>query len=69
VAEVAGWTDAYGVVVGRLLQAPGSINPVADAELLIAAAEGLLIAQLSSGDRGERSPRLTRLACAIVARA
>jgi DNA-binding transcriptional regulator YbjK len=38
-AAVRRWTDAYFVVVGRLLQASGSINPAADAERLIAAGD------------------------------
>lgn len=37
------WTDAYLETVGRLLAAAGSADPVGDAQLLIAAADGLLI--------------------------
>jgi DNA-binding transcriptional regulator YbjK len=64
---VLGWTGAYLTVVGRLLEAAGSSSPVADAELLLAAADGLLIAQLATGDRRDLSARLRRLATALVA--
>ena len=65
-AVVRRWTDAYLVAIGRLLEAAGSTVPAADAELLIAAADGLLIEQLATGDRGELSSRLLRLASALV---
>ena len=67
-AVVRRWTDAYLVAVGRLLEAAGSTDPAADAELLIAAADGLLIEQLATGDRGELSSRLRWLATALVRR-
>jgi TetR/AcrR family transcriptional regulator, regulator of biofilm formation and stress response len=60
------WGDAYLEAVGRLLEAAGSTKPAADAELLMAAADGLLIEQLATGDRGELSSRLCRLATALV---
>ena len=62
------WGDAYLEVVGRLLEAAGSTKPAADAELLMAAADGLLIEQLATGDRGELSSRLCWLATALVKR-
>jgi DNA-binding transcriptional regulator YbjK len=62
------WTDAYLGALARLLEAAGSSNPAADAQLLIAAADGLLIEQLATGAGGEPSPRLRRLATALVAR-
>jgi TetR/AcrR family transcriptional regulator, regulator of biofilm formation and stress response len=65
-AIVRRWTDAYLVAIGRLLEAAGSTAPAADAELLIAAADGLVIEQLATGDRGELSSRLLRLATALV---
>ncbi len=65
-AVVRRWTDAYLVAIGRLLEAAGSTAPAADAELLIAAADGLVIEQLATGDRGELSSRLLRLATALV---
>ena len=68
-AVVRRWTDAYLAALGRLLEAAGSTAPAADAELLIAAADGLLIEQLATGDRGELSSRLRRLATALVTRA
>jgi TetR/AcrR family transcriptional regulator, regulator of biofilm formation and stress response len=67
-AVVRRWTDAYLAALGRLLEAAGSAAPAADAELLIAAADGLLIEQLATGDRGELSSRLRRLATALVTR-
>jgi DNA-binding transcriptional regulator YbjK len=67
-AVVRRWTDAYLVALGRLLEAAGSTAPSADAELLLAAADGLLIEQLGTGDQGELSSRLRRLATALVTR-
>jgi hypothetical protein len=67
-AVVRRWSDAYLVALGRLLEAAGSTNPVADAELLIAAADGLLIQRLAAGDRGDLSARLRRLATVLVSR-
>jgi DNA-binding transcriptional regulator YbjK len=60
------WTEAYLETLGRLLAAAGSTNPADDAELLIAAADGLLIEQLTAGTRGDLAPRLRRLATALV---
>jgi DNA-binding transcriptional regulator YbjK len=67
-AVVRRWTDAYLAALGSLLEAAGSTAPAADAELLIAAADGLLIEQLATGDHGELAPRLRRLATALVTR-
>jgi TetR/AcrR family transcriptional regulator, regulator of biofilm formation and stress response len=60
------WTEAYLDVLGRLLTAAGSAEPAADAELLMAAADGLLIEQLTAGTRVDLAPRLRRLATALV---
>jgi DNA-binding transcriptional regulator YbjK len=60
------WTEVYLRAVAGLLEASGSKHPCADAELLLAAADGLLIGQLASGERTELGPRLRRLACALV---
>jgi DNA-binding transcriptional regulator YbjK len=60
------WTEVYLRAVAGLLEASGSKHPRADAELLVAAADGLLIAQLASGERTELGPRLRRLASALV---
>jgi DNA-binding transcriptional regulator YbjK len=67
-AVVRRWSDAYLVALARLLKTAGSTNPAADAELLIAAADGLLIEQLATGDRAELTTRLRRLATALVMR-
>ncbi len=61
------WAEAYLVTLERLLQTAGSINPREDAELLLAAADGLLIGQLAAGAEDDLGPRLRRLAAALVA--
>lgn len=63
------WTDAYLDMLGRLFEDAGSKQARADAELLLAAADGLLIEQLGSGDTTDLRPRLKRLAAALVANA
>ncbi len=60
------WSDSYLTVLSRLLRAAGSTESDTDAELLIAAADGLLIEQLASGASGDVGPRLRRLATALV---
>lgn len=60
------WTDAYLLTLGSLLQSAGSRRPREDAELLLGAADGLLIKQLSSGVTEELRPQLRRLAAALV---
>jgi TetR/AcrR family transcriptional regulator, regulator of biofilm formation and stress response len=62
------WTEAYLKVLGRLFRAAGSKDPRADAELLLGAADGLLIGQLASGTQGDLVRPLNRLATALVAR-
>ena len=44
------WTDAYLEALPPLLAAAGSRDPRSDAELLLAAADGLLVDQLATGD-------------------
>ena len=61
------WTEAYLLTLERLLRAAGSPHPRADAELLLAAADGLLIGQLAAGVQDDLRPRLRRLAAALVA--
>jgi len=61
------WSDAYLEALGRLLAVAGSRDPRADAELLIAATDGLLIEQLASGKSTDLRPRLARLTAALVA--
>jgi len=72
------WTDAYLEALPPLLAAAGSRHPRSDAELLLAAADGLLVDQLASGDASDKAPpsgaadhatlapRLRRLADALV---
>lgn len=60
------WTDAYLDALAPLLAAAGSLHPRSDAELLLAAADGLLIEQLASDDASDLAPRLRRLADALV---
>lgn len=60
------WTDAYLEALPPLLGAAGSRHPRADAGLLLAAADGLLVDQLASGDASDLEPQLRRLAEALV---
>jgi DNA-binding transcriptional regulator YbjK len=60
------WTDAYLEALPPLLAAAGSRHPRSDAELLLAAADGLLVDQLATGDASDLAPRLRRLADALV---
>lgn len=60
------WTHAYHDALSPLLAAAGSSDPRSDAELLVAAADGLLVAQLASADTSDLGPRLRRLADALV---
>jgi len=61
------WTDAYLDVLERLLALAGSRDARADAAILLAAADGLLVEQLTSSDAAEAAPQLRRLAVALVA--
>ncbi len=60
------WTDAYLDALPPLLAAAGSRHPRSDAELLLAAADGLLVDQLASGDTSDLTAPLRRLADALV---
>jgi len=60
------WTEAYMEALPPLLAAAGSRHPRADAELLLAAADGLLVEQLAFDDASDLAPRLRRLAHALV---
>jgi DNA-binding transcriptional regulator YbjK len=60
------WTDAYLRALGELLQSGGSKDPHADAQLLLAAADGLVIEQLASGASRDLATPLRRLVCALV---
>lgn len=61
------WTAAYLDAIGELLERAGSRRPRADAELLLAAADGLLIEQLASGHSADLQPHLVRLARSLIA--
>ncbi len=60
------WSEAYLLTLARLLEAAGSTSPRADAELLLGAADGLLIGQLATGFDEDVRPRLRRLASILV---
>ena len=62
------WTDAYLDALARVLALAGSEDPREDAALLLAAADGLLVTQLATGDTSEVGPQLRRLAAALVNR-
>jgi DNA-binding transcriptional regulator YbjK len=60
------WTDVYLMTLSRLMEAAGSRRSWADAELLLGAADGLLIEQLATGTEDDLRPRLRRLAALLV---
>ena len=60
------WTDAYLEALAPLLEVAGSRDPRSDAQLLLAATDGLLVEQLASDDASDLAPRLRRLADALV---
>ncbi|MFL5864532.1 MAG: TetR/AcrR family transcriptional regulator [Solirubrobacteraceae bacterium] len=60
------WTGVYLLTLSRLLERAGSGSPREDAELLLGATDGLLHEQLASGTIDDLSPRLRRLAAALV---
>lgn len=60
------WTDAYLGALEDLMRQTTSAHPRGDAELLLAAADGLLIEQLASGDTTDLTPKLRRLATSLV---
>jgi TetR/AcrR family transcriptional regulator, regulator of biofilm formation and stress response len=60
------WTEAYLLTLTRLMETAGSRRPRQDAELMLGAADGLLIEQLANGHREDLSPRLRHLAAALV---
>ena len=63
---VARWTEAYVAALATLLQAAGSRQPRADAQLISAACDGLLIDQLASGVSADLRSRLRRLTRALL---
>ena len=60
------WTDAYLDALGHLLALAGSHDPPSDAALLLAAADGLLVEQLATGEYPNLGGQLHRLATALV---
>lgn len=60
------WTEAYLDALGRLLARAGSSDPPSDAALLLAAADGLLVEHLASGENSELRGQLRRLGAALV---
>jgi TetR/AcrR family transcriptional regulator, regulator of biofilm formation and stress response len=60
------WTEVYLLTLSSLLDAAGSTRPREDAELLLGAADGLLIEQLATGADEDLRPRLRRLAGALA---
>jgi DNA-binding transcriptional regulator YbjK len=60
------WTGAYLDALAPLLAAAGSRHPRSDAEIVVAAADGLLVEQLASDDASDLAPRLRRLTDALV---
>jgi DNA-binding transcriptional regulator YbjK len=60
------WSDAYLDGLAPLLAAAGSRHPRSDAELVVAAADGLLVEQLATAEDSDLAPRLRRLADALV---
>jgi DNA-binding transcriptional regulator YbjK len=61
------WTEAYLTTIAELLQRAGSAAPDEDAQVLLAAADGLLIGQLSTGEPTDPRPQLQRLARMLTA--
>jgi DNA-binding transcriptional regulator YbjK len=60
------WSEVYTRGLATLLEAAGSRQPRADAQLLMAAYDGLLLEQLAAGVSANLSSRLRRLARALL---
>jgi len=60
------WTGACLLTLGRLLDRPGSRDPRVDEELLLGAANGLLLEQVATGATIDLRPKLGRLAGGLV---
>ncbi len=65
-AVAAGWNETYVAALGTMLQAAGSRQPRADAQLLMATYDGLLIDQLATGVSANLTSRLRRVARALL---
>ncbi len=61
------WTEAYLTTIAELLERAGTATPGEDAQVLLAAADGMLIAQLSTGEPTDPRPELQRLARLLTA--
>ncbi len=70
-ASALAWTDAYLGLAAAMLEAAGSAEPAADARLLVAAMDGLLLEQLARDapdyEREVLRPALERLVAALLA--
>jgi DNA-binding transcriptional regulator YbjK len=62
------WTDAYRNALADVLERAGSADPRQDAQLLVAAADGLVMDQLARGDSSDLLPPLRRIAAALLDR-
>jgi DNA-binding transcriptional regulator YbjK len=60
------WSNAYLDALEDLLSQTSSSDPRRDAELLLAAADGLLVGQLASGETADLTPKLCGLATTLV---
>jgi TetR/AcrR family transcriptional regulator, regulator of biofilm formation and stress response len=60
------WSNAYLDALEDLLGQTSSSDPRRDAELLLAAADGLLVGQLASGEMTDLTPKLRMLAITLV---
>ncbi len=60
------WTDTYLTTTAELLERAGSADPRAHAQLLLAATDGLLLLQLSTGEPSDPRPQLRRLASILT---
>lgn len=65
-AVAARWNETYVAALGRMLEAAGSRQPRADAQLLMATYDGLLIDQLATGVSANLTSRLRRVARALL---
>jgi DNA-binding transcriptional regulator YbjK len=60
------WTGAYVDTIGELLERAGSASPREDTRLILAAADGLLLEELATGETGDPRPALARLVGLLI---
>jgi DNA-binding transcriptional regulator YbjK len=60
------WTDAYLDTIGELLERAGSPPPREDTRLILAAADGLLLEELATGEAVDLRPALARLVDLLI---